>query len=246
MSVLAINIGNTNIHLGMREDNGIQTKTVILQDSEQLERQFKAGLASFEVKKITEVRISSVNPDYTQKIVSIVTQIVTQSVHIIDYNDLWTVNYECYEKGKLGIDRMLVCEAAYKRKELPAIIFDFGTATTMNVVSESGDFLGGAIFPGIYMGVRALSEKTALLPQVLLDTKEPQLLGTSTIAAIQSAALYGNKAMIEGMISQVEQGLKKQAHVYITGGAASVLYPLLTREVMYEKDLLLEGILGLD
>lgn len=246
MSVLAINIGNTNIHFGLYHRKQIQKYTVKIESEDFLTQLTNTIDMLPIVRTDTEVRISSVNPNYTQQIESVFASRGFENIHLIGYLEKWQVDFHHYQKGQLGLDRMLVCEAAYKRKQLPAIIFDMGTATTMNVIDEAGVFLGGAIFPGVYMGLEALNQKTAQLPHVDLDDVTPNLLGLSTSEAIHSAAIHGNVSMIEGMVARVEKAMNKTAYVYITGGAARILQPVFLREMIYEKHFLLEGLLLLN
>ncbi|MGL4662194.1 MAG: type III pantothenate kinase [Culicoidibacterales bacterium] len=247
MAILAINIGNTNIHLGVEQNGNIIEKTVRLQD-ESCDAYIKEAIDFFSQKNdIDTVKLSSVNPEYTAYIADLITSLTMKQVEIIQHGSTgWKVDYEQYENGKLGLDRMLVCEAVYARKKVPAIIFDFGTATTMNVIDEKGVFLGGSIFPGVYMGIEALQKRTAQLPHTELSAeRKVPLLGKTTQEAMQSAALYGAVSMVEGMIERV-QNLMPIDHVFITGGAAKQLQPYFSKSVIYEEYLVIEGILALN
>lgn len=247
MSVLAVTIGNTNIHFGMYNQNMINKKTLPVAASSNCKEIIDVVESFLKNVNISRIQIASVNPRYTDAVVTCLKQFKDIPLRQVKYDDsYWSVDYSSYQKRTLGIDRMLVCEAAIQRKKLPAIIFDFGTATTMNVVDENGVFSGGAIFPGINMGLEALTNKTAQLPQIELDDKVPNLLGKSTTEAMKSAAVHGNIAMAEGMVKKVENALGKQVHVYITGGAAQFLAQSFQIKIQWEANFLLEGLLNLN
>lgn len=246
MAVLAVNIGNTNIHLAIESVDGIKRSTIALLD-EAFDLKLQIAIHAFnDENQLTKAIVSSVNPVYTKNVVEIMKRLITVDVNVLNHESNWSVDYHLYEDDKLGIDRMLVCEATYQRQILPAIIFDFGTATTMNVVDGKGVFLGGAIFPGVHMGLEALNEKTALLPEIILDQENPNIIGTSTSEAMRSAAIYGNVAMVEGMVKKVEQEVGQSLKVYITGGASPLMQPHFSIDVTYAKDLILEGILSMN
>lgn len=245
MTILAVTIGNTNVQLAIGSNEIVASYRIALFDKAFIEKFTEMIQTLTDTYQLTKAIVSSVNPDYTAKVVPII-KAACQKVELLTHESNWQVDYHRYEAGKLGLDRMLVCEAVYQRQTLPAIIFDFGTATTMNVLDKNGVFLGGAIFPGVDMGLKMLAEKTALLPAVLLDQKKPKLIGTSTQEAMQSASIYGNVAMVEGMVAKVvETGILKP-HVYITGGAAALLEPYFTIDVTYEEKLILEGLLAMN
>lgn len=246
MTVLAINIGNTNIHIGMYENMTLSERVVGVRQAD-FETNFIECIQSFLlIEDINCVRINSVNPAYTAQVTALIQQCLHVSIEYVNYESNWQVDYSLYETGKLGLDRMLACEAVYQKATLPAIVFDFGTATTMNVIDQNGVFCGGAIFPGVYMGLEALHQKTALLPNMKEIEQPVELLGLTTVKAMQSAAVYGNASMIEGMIERVCQLFQEEVYTYCTGGATPVLKPYITVPMQYEATLVLEGILSLN
>lgn len=242
MSILAVNIGNTNVHFGFVLDREVRRLTIKANEIEDSAKWFPF-LRQLEGMSFSEARIASVNPQYVDEVCRGIQAMFEIPVFEFTHDMVFRNDYHLYQQGRLGMDRILVCEAAAHRGKFPAIIFDFGTATTMNVIDEKGCFLGGAIFPGIWMGNEALTQKTALLPSVDLRYEKPHLLGLSTKEAMASAALFGNAAMVEGMVERVEKLLLEKPSIYLTGGAAYLLKGYLPDTFEHAPDLLLEGIL---
>jgi len=120
---------------------------------------------------------------------------------------------------EVGPDRVVNAVAAQSLYGKPVIIIDLGTATTFDVVSKEGDYLGGAIAPGIIMATEALYTRTAALPRIGLSQPK-QVIGKSTISAMQSGIIFGYIELIEGMIRRIEQELGGKAKVIATGGQA--------------------------
>jgi type III pantothenate kinase len=123
---------------------------------------------------------------------------------------------------ELGPDRVVNAVAAHHLYGKPVIIIDLGTATTFDVVSKQGDYLGGAIAPGINIASEALFNRTAVLPRVELIPPK-QVIGKNTIAAMQSGIIFGYIGLIEGIVQRIKQELGSKAKVVATGGNA---YPI--------------------
>jgi type III pantothenate kinase len=122
----------------------------------------------------------------------------------------------------VGADRIVDAAAVKVLYSLPACVVDFGTATTFDAVSTEGDYLGGAIAPGIGIAARALFERTAKLPRVEL-TRPPSAIGNNTPHAIQSGLLFGYVGLVEGMVARFKAELGPQTQVIATGGLAEVI-----------------------
>ena len=150
--------------------------------------------------------------------------------------------------AEVGADRIVNSVAAFEKFGGPLIIVDFGTATTFDVVSKKGEYLGGAIFPGIQISLEALFKHTAKLPRIDMVVPE-QAIGKSTAESIRSGAVYGFAGMIEGVIRKMKSELGQNAHVVATGGIVDwidttttvidTLDPFLTLEglrIIYEKN----------
>ena len=123
----------------------------------------------------------------------------------------------------------------------PVIIVDLGTATTFDTVSKEGDYLGGAIAPGIATAAEALFTRTAMLPRVEL-VRPKQAIGTNTIAAMQSGIIFGYVGLIEGMVARIQKELGEKAKVVATGGYAELIAKETTVIDVVNPDLTLIGL----
>ncbi len=142
----------------------------------------------------------------------------------------------------LGTDRLVAAVAAKERFGAPVIVIDFGTATTVNVVNRAGEFVGGAIAPGLYLSADALYRSTAQLPRIDLALP-PRAIATNTVHAIQSGILLGYVGMIEGLVARMRAELgEPEARVVATGGLAQLLAPQTRIIHAVEPELVLYGL----
>jgi type III pantothenate kinase len=125
----------------------------------------------------------------------------------------------------VGADRVIDAVAAIKLYGPPLIVVDFGTATVFDAISKDGDYLGGAIAPGIGISMEALFERTAKLPRIELE-RPKSAIGKTTVAAIQSGIVFGYVGLIEGIVARMKEELEGDVKVIATGGLA----PLIARE----------------
>jgi type III pantothenate kinase len=142
---------------------------------------------------------------------------------------------------EVGADRIVNGIAAFRRFGGPCIVVDFGTATNFDCVSESGEYLGGAIAPGIEVAVEALTSRAARLLKV--EFVEPAAaIGKSTVAALQSGIIYGTVAMVDGLVARLKVELGSGALVVATGGLAELIVPLSVEIDEHAPTLTLEGL----
>lgn len=142
---------------------------------------------------------------------------------------------------EVGADRIVNAVAAKKLYGTPLIVIDFGTATTFDVISREGDYLGGAIAPGITVAGEALVQRTAKLPRVELVVPA-RAIGKNTVNSMQSGIMYGYVSLVEGMVARIKEELGGEAHVVATGGLAPHIahYTPAIEEV--DQNLTLEGL----
>jgi type III pantothenate kinase len=123
---------------------------------------------------------------------------------------------------EVGTDRIVNAAAAHHLYGGPVIVTDLGTATTFDTVSKEGDYLGGAIAPGIMTAAEALFTRTSMLSRVEL-ARPKRAIGTNTIAAMQSGIIFGYVGLIEGIVARIQKELEEKAKVVATGGYASLI-----------------------
>lgn len=142
---------------------------------------------------------------------------------------------------ELGADRLVNVAAAYDRYKTSLIVVDLGTATTFSVVTGQGDFLGGAIAPGLGIGAEALSARTAQLPTVPL-AQPKTVIGRDTVSSIQSGLIYGHASMVDNLIARLQDESGQQSLVVATGGFSSILAPCSRKIQEVRPYLTLEGL----
>ena len=142
----------------------------------------------------------------------------------------------------VGGDRIVAAVAAIARYEGPIIIIDMGTATTMDVVDRAGSYIGGVILPGVKVALNSLVSNTAQLPRINLDVPK-RTIGKNTIECMRNGIMYGNAAMLDGLIDRMEAELGEPATLVATGGMSRFITPLCTHKIIYDADLLLRGLL---
>ena len=144
------------------------------------------------------------------------------------------------EADTLGVDILAADAAAAAEYPLPAIIFDMGTATTVTVVDKDRRYIGGAILPGVRLGINALFSGTAQLPSVPVQAPPRAICGTA-LESIQSGAVFGAAAMMDGLADRFEAELGEKCTLIATGGLAGCIVPHCRRDFIYDESLLLRG-----
>jgi type III pantothenate kinase len=152
------------------------------------------------------------------------------------------LNIKIDNPAQLGADLVVGAVAALSKYPKPIIIFDMGTATTMSVIDDNGQFLGGAIMAGPRLSVDSLSTSTSQLPHIDLAAP-PKAICSNTVHSMQSGAIYGHAAMIDGFIDRAEAELgKPAAAVVATGGLSGLIIPYCKRSISLDEDLMLHGL----
>ena len=144
-------------------------------------------------------------------------------------------------KSEVGQDRLVNAYAAKVLYGSPAVVIDFGTAVTFDVVSKKGDYMGGLIMPGIGISLSSLYEKTALLPRVELKDA-PHIIGKSTVNSIRGGILFGFGAMCDGLVAKYKKVLGKPLRVIATGGNASLIKKYAHSIQILDEDVTLKGL----
>lgn len=143
--------------------------------------------------------------------------------------------------GEVGADRLVNAVAAHARHEGWLIIIDFGTATTLDVVSADGDYEGGVIAPGVNLSLEALDRAAAKLPRIAVE-RPAHVVGRSTLEAMQSGVYWGYVGMLEGMIGRIRDEVGKPMRVVATGGLAALFSDATDAIDVVESELTLYGL----
>ena len=226
--LLAIDIGNTETTLGVFEGEELQATwhmaTVIHRMADEyasllLNLLHHQGLDKSDIK---EVALCSVVPPLIATFEELFQRYFHLSPLVVGAGVKTGVSIRTDNPREVGADRIVNAAAAHHLYGGPVIITDLGTATTFDTVSKEGDYLGGAIAPGITMAAEALSMQTAMLPRVELAPPK-HAIGTNTISAMQSGIVFGYVGLIEGIVARIRQELGGKAKVVATGGYADLI-----------------------
>jgi type III pantothenate kinase len=226
--LLAIDIGNTNITLGLYQTDHLGPRWRLATDHERMPDEFGiqfVGLlhhSGVRVDEIDGICLASVVPPITGKIIEACRVYLHQEPLVVDAGVKTGVRVRYDDPKAVGADRIVDAAAVQKLYGGPACVVDFGTATTFDAIAANGDYLGGAIAPGIGIAAEALFLRTAKLPRVDLQ-RPPNVIGKNTVHAMQSGLVFGYVALVEGMVKRFRAELGDKMKVIATGGLAEVI-----------------------
>lgn len=226
--LLTIDIGNTNIHFGVLRGDTMCCSWRARTIRNKMSDEYAVLLRSFfeehhlTLEDVTAVVMASVVPDLTGTFIELSERYLKQRPLNVNHELDTGVAIKIDNPRELGPDRLVNAVAAQELYGTPAIVIDFGTATTFDVIDLNGDYIGGAIAPGIGLAHDALVERTARLLSVDLEPP-PTAIGRNTIQAMQSGLFLGYCSMIDGMVARLkaELGDAHKVHVIGTGGLAA-------------------------
>ena len=248
--ILAIDIGNSNIVIGGVENEEIvfearlRTETTKTSDQYCVDLKILLDVYGIEKTQIEGSIIASVVPQVLNSMQSAVKKLTGQQSLVVGPGLKTGLNIRLENPSQTGADLVVGCVAALKEHKPPLIVVDMGTATTMVVLDETGALIGGSISPGIKISMDALTDRTALLPGLQLDQPK-RVIGRNTIDCMRSGIMTGTACMLDGMIQRMEEELGQKTTVVATGGIARFVLPLCRREIVYDKDLLIKGLVAL-
>ena len=226
--LLAIDIGNTSITIGVFEDEKLRTTWRMATNIDHMADEYATFLLNMlhhqglDTSIIAEIAMCSVVPPLTATFVDLFQRYFHISPLVVGPGVKTGVRIRMDNPREVGTDRIVNAAAAHHLYGGPVIITDVGTATTFDTVSKEGDYLGGAIATGIGTAAEALFTRTAALPRVELVHPE-HAIGTNTVAAMQSGLVFGYVGLIEGIVARIEQELGGKATVVATGGYAELM-----------------------
>ncbi len=248
--ILAIDIGNSNIVIGGVEDDEIvfearlRTETTKTSDQYCVDLKILLDVNGISRDRIEGSIIASVVPQVLNSMQTAVKKLTGQQSLVVGPGLKTGLNIRLENPSQTGADLVVGCVAALKEHKPPLIVVDMGTATTMVVLDETGALIGGSISPGIKISMDALTERTALLPGLQLDQPK-KVIGRNTIDCMRSGIMVGAACMLDGMIERMEEELGQKTTVVATGGISKFVLPLCKREIVYNKDLLIKGLVAL-
>jgi len=253
--LLAIDVGNTNVTLGVFEGTSLRHSWRMATLREKTADEVGIFLTQLfhhsrlDVNGLAGIVIASVVPQLTGTMVSAAEIYCGRTPLVIESSTRLGMKVLYDNPAEVGADRIVNAVAAYEQygraEARPLIVVDFGTATTFDAVSGAGEYLGGIICPGIQISADALFQRAARLPRVDVR-KPPMLIGRTTVGSMQSGLFFGYVAMVEGIVQRMRRDLDasspRRVVCIATGGMANVLAGETEEIAAADEDLTLQGL----
>jgi len=226
--LLAVDVGNSNIMLGIYEEDNLRVSWRVSTNRQQTGDEYGVilknlfGQAGFAESCLTGIIISSVVPTLMLSLEEMALRYFNIVPMVVGPGIKTGLNIIMDNPKEVGADRIVNAVAGFELYGGPLIIVDFGTATTFDAISERGDYLGGAIAPGISISTEALFQRAAKLPRVEL-VKPKRVIGRDTITSMQSGIIYGFVGQVDGIVRRMCREFNKQPKVIATGGLAKLI-----------------------
>lgn len=245
--ILVMDVGNTNITLGLYEDGHLRhswrlsSRVARTEDEIWVFMNMLGRGANIDMSKIHGIALGSVVPSVTVSLLRLISKHLQVKVVEVSSDIELGISIKNVDPHTVGADRICNAVAGFEQYGGPLVIVDFGTATTFDIVSDNGDYLGGIISPGLESTAKSLHHLAAKLPMV--DLKFPEsLIGRSTESSMQSGLMFGGAEMVEGMLRRLRGEMGENMRVIATGGLAPILLPELPSVESVESTLTLKGL----
>jgi type III pantothenate kinase len=246
--LLAVDIGNTNIVLGVFDQaDELKATWRISTDLHRMPDEYSVmlssllGLAEIRPEDLHGAVICSVVPSVQTMLCESLAQAWKLEPLILSPETDLGIAVRYSPPSSVGADRIANAVAAIKFYGCPAIVVDFGTATTFDAISQDGAYVGGAIAPGLEVSEEALASHTAKLPRVPLIPPE-FAVGRNTIESLQAGLLYGYGGLVDGLVERLKRELGEDTRVIATGGLAATVQPCTRSITTIDLDLTLQGL----
>lgn len=245
--LLCIDVGNTHTQFGVYERGRLRNDYRVASEVVRTEDEIGIVVLSLlehdgiKLRKIEGVGISSVVPNLTGILEKMSEKYFGCDPLVVNSNLDLGVKVDYDEPHAVGSDRVCAAVAGYRKYGGPLIILDFGTATTFDVVSAEGVYLGGAIAPGLETGATDLQRRAAKLPRIELRFPE-EVIGKTTVKSMQSGIMFGAVDAMEGIVGRIRKSLGADAQVIATGGFAKIMSAQSRVIDHIEPTLVLEGV----
>ncbi len=246
--LLVIDIGNTNTVIGIYdkdrlvEDWRIRTVRDMTEDEFNILALNLFQGAGIKFQDIDKIVISSVVPPVMSIYDGFCRKYLNKKPYWVDAKLTGGMPILYGNPSEVGADRIVNAVAAYQRYKTSLIVIDFGTATTFDVISERGEYLGGAISPGIMISSEALFKKASKLPRIDLLTPPEKVIGKDTANSMKSGIIFGYAGLVDGMVARIKKEMGTEPKIIATGGLAELMKNVSETIESVEQDLTLEGL----
>ena len=246
--ILTVNVSNSNILLGAYQDDKqcfcSSMHTNLLKSADEYAVQFGSVLSLYGAQPgdISGVILSCVVPSMLACVRKALNHLYTGRIYVAGPGLKTGLSIRTDDPSQLGSE--LVCSAIAVLADYPppCVIISMDTAVSITALDNRGALRGGAILPGVKIGVEALCARTAQLPQIDLSAPACGVLGTNSSASMQAGAIFGTASMLDGMIDRLEEELSQDATVVATGGIAPFITPHCKHKIVCDDTLLLKGL----
>ena len=248
--ILAVDIGNSNIVIGGIAGEEILFEARLRTDATKTSDEYCIDLKMIlevyntQASEIEGMILASVVPQVLNSMKTALKKLTGKDALVVGPGLKTGLNIKIDNPQQTGADLVVGCVAALREHKAPLIVVDMGTATTVIVLDKTGAMIGGAICPGVKISMDALTDRTALLPGLQLDAPK-KAIGRNTIDCMRSGIMLGAACMLDGLIERMEEELGCETTVVVTGGIAKFVIPMCRKKLIYDKDLLLKGLVAL-
>lgn len=245
--ILAIDIGNTNIVIGCCRQEKIYFVERVSTNTSKTELEYVVefktlfDLYHINVEEITGCIIASVVPPLNNIVKAAMEKLLHTTPLIVGPGVKTGLNILMDNPGQVGSDLIVNAVAGLKYYGAPIIMIDMGTATTISVVDDKKNYIGGMILPGVKVSLESLVNRTSQLPKISLEAPK-KIIGTNTIDCMKSGIIMGQAACMDGMIERIWDELGYQANVVATGGLAGCIVPYCKKKIIHDNELTLKGL----
>lgn len=245
--ILVFDVGNTNMVIGVYEGKELLTHWRVRTDNQRTCDEYGMMLRSFfddkniDIKKVNSVIISSVVPNLMMELTWMSQKYFSCKPLVVGPGIKTGLAIKYDNPKEVGADRVVNAVAAYHKYGGPLIIVDFGTATTFCAIDDQGNYLGGAISPGIIISTEALVARASKLPRVEM-VKPKNIIGKNTVASMQSGIVYGFVGQVDGIINRMKKEFEGEVKVVSTGGLASIISSETDNIDLIDEFLTLDGL----
>ena len=246
--LLCVNVSNSKITMGVFEDDELVLKTSVSatvgKTTTEYAVLFKSvfDLHNFDTNQIDGVIIACVVPALTAAVRDALAFIYKGKIYIVGPKLRNGLKIKSENPSQIGASLICQAVAMADKYPLPCLLISMGTALSMFALDKSGTFSGGAMLPGIKISAQALADHTAQLPQIDLTQKPVSVIGTNTVQNVQSGLIIGTACTIDGMISQFKSQLGDELSCVATGDISDVVLSYCTNNIIYDENLVLEGL----
>ena len=245
--ILAIDIGNSSVVIGVADENDhriigrLAAHRYKTEDEYAVDLMHLLELYHIPPEKLEGAIVASVVPPMSETIREAVRRVTGKRPLVVGPGLKTGLHILIDNPGQLGSGLVVNAVAAIEKYPKPLIVIDMSTATVVSVIDRQGRYIGGTICPGIMISLDALASGTSQLPRIGLEAPE-KVIGPNTVDAIRSGAVYGNAAMLDGLIDRIEEELGEKAVLVSTGKLSARVVPYCEHKIIHDESLLMRGL----